>query len=200
MKKLVCEICKGTNIEMRAWIDPNTNEVKQSCDCGRDDNWCNDCQENVYFLSKKVKKQKRKPKNEVEIPQADFTKISKRHFDKHLYGNTSRCKYKNQILSFFSSDEDVEGLFLFCFSYQRRYYSAFRDKTLPDAILEKQIMDVLFPENKSFHYKGWLCKYNANDSMFHLYTPEEMEQLAGFRICEMELSTPIQAIEFINHY
>ena len=131
---------------------------------------------------------------------ADFTKTTRRHFEKRMYESITRCRYKNKILSFFSSEKDVQGLFLYLFSYQGRYYSAFRDKSLTDATLEKQLMNVLFPENKSFHYKGWLCKYNAEDSMFYLYTPEEMEQPAGFRNCEMELSTPTHAIEFINHY
>jgi hypothetical protein len=48
--KLVCELCGGTNIEQRAWVDPNTDIVLDSCSDGEiDDNWCNDCNEPVKF-------------------------------------------------------------------------------------------------------------------------------------------------------
>jgi len=138
--------------------------------------------------------------NEGERAPIGFTKTTRRDFEKHQYGNISRCRYKNKILSFFSSEKEIQGLFLFFFSHQGQYYSAFRDKRLPDDTLEKQIQSFLHPENKSFVYDGWLCRFDANDMLFHLYTPGEMEQPAGLRISEMEVSTPTQAIEFINCY
>ena len=89
---------------------------------------------------------------------------------------------------------------MFLFSCQGRYYKAFRDANLSDETLDRQIMSCLYPDNKSFVHAGWLCKFDANDRLFHLYTPDEMEQPAGFRNSEMEVSTPAQAIEFINCY
>jgi len=128
----------------------------------------------------------------------DFTKTTKREFETHMYGNISRCCYKNKILSFFASEKEAQGQFFF--SHNERYYKALREKSLTDGILEQQIMNFLYPDNKSFVYRGWLCKYITNDGLFHLFTPNELEQPAGFRNPEMEVSTPAQAIEFINCY
>lgn len=36
-----CSKCKGTNIQVKAWIDPNTNEYIS--DIEGDDCWCEDC-------------------------------------------------------------------------------------------------------------------------------------------------------------
>ncbi len=52
MKKiLVCEKCGGTEIQILAWVDANTNEYKE--DNGfiiNDDNrWCEVCSEHVGF-------------------------------------------------------------------------------------------------------------------------------------------------------
>lgn len=52
MKKtiLVCSECKGKNIDVRAWVDANTNIY--ASDIGNDDindNWCNDCEDHVKF-------------------------------------------------------------------------------------------------------------------------------------------------------
>lgn len=48
--KLVCENCGGTNIETKAWVDVNTNEVLDDCSDGDiEDNWCRDCCSHVYF-------------------------------------------------------------------------------------------------------------------------------------------------------
>ena len=138
--------------------------------------------------------------NEGERPPTGFTKTTRRDFETHQYGNIARCRYKNKILSFFSSEKEVQGLFLFFFSHQGRYYRAFRDKSLSDAILENQIISFLYPENKSFVYAGWLCRFDAKDMLFHLYTPGEREHPEEFRNSEMEVSSPGQAIEFINCY
>lgn len=48
--KFVCAICGGTNIETRAWIDPNDDIVLDSCSDGEtNDNWCRDCDSHVDF-------------------------------------------------------------------------------------------------------------------------------------------------------
>ena len=128
----------------------------------------------------------------------DFAKTTKREFETHMYGNISRCRYKNKILSFFASEKEARGQFFF--SHNERYYKTLREESITDGILEQQIMNFLYPDNKSFAYRGWLCKYVTNDGLFHLFTPNELEQPAGFRNPEMEVSTPAQAIEFINCY
>ena len=51
MSKLVCENCGGTNIQTRAWIDANTNEITDADGGGdRDDNWCEDCEQHLLFV------------------------------------------------------------------------------------------------------------------------------------------------------
>ena len=48
--KLVCSRCKGTNIETRAWIDPNDDTILDNCSDGdSDDNWCRDCDNHCSF-------------------------------------------------------------------------------------------------------------------------------------------------------
>ena len=51
---LVCKNCGGTNIETKAWMNPNTNALvsEMESDC-EDDNWCNDCQEHYEFITRK---------------------------------------------------------------------------------------------------------------------------------------------------
>ena len=131
---------------------------------------------------------------EAHVPETAFMSTTRKDFETRLYGNITRCRYKNKILSFFSSEKEAGGLLFFFFSHQGRYYRALRDKNLSDAVLEQQMMNFLYPDNKSFHYAGWHCKFNTADMMFYLYTP------AGYRYPEMEVSTPMQAIEFINCY
>jgi hypothetical protein len=138
--------------------------------------------------------------NEDNNPENDFIITTRKDFETHQYGNIIRCRYKNKILSFFSSEKEAKSLLFFYFSHQGLYYRALREKSLTDAVLEQQVMSFLYPNNKSFMYSGWLCKFNSADMLFHLYTPTEMEQPAGFRNSEMEASTPAQAIEFINCY
>ena len=137
---------------------------------------------------------------ENDDQETEFIKTTKKDFETHQYGNITRCRHKNKILSFFSSEQEAQALLLFFFSHGGRYYRALREKDLPDAVLERQMMNFLYPDNKSFHYAGWFCRFNRDDLMFYLYTPSEMEQPTGFRNSEMEVSTPAQAIEFINCY
>jgi hypothetical protein len=50
---LVCVQCGGTNIETKAWIDPNTHEyIGEIEGSDSDDNWCHTCEEHVDFQSK----------------------------------------------------------------------------------------------------------------------------------------------------
>ena len=45
--KYTCFECGKTNVQIRAWIDPNTDEVMDSDNLDRNDIWCGDCQDHV---------------------------------------------------------------------------------------------------------------------------------------------------------
>ena len=46
-----CAECNGTNIETKAWIDPNDDTVLDLASDGDiDGNWCRDCNEHVDFI------------------------------------------------------------------------------------------------------------------------------------------------------
>jgi len=137
-------------------------------------------------------------KESEQVPDAGFTKTTKRDFETHMNGIISRCRFKNKILSFFSSEKEAQGQFFF--SHNERYYKALRDESLTDAVLEQQIMDFLYPDKKSFNYLGWFCKFDMKEGVFHLITPHELEQPTGFKSSKMEVLTPVQAIDFINGY
>lgn len=50
---LVCEDCGKTNIQVKAWIDANTNRyISDAGDGDSGDNWCDDCQDHTTFMSK----------------------------------------------------------------------------------------------------------------------------------------------------
>jgi len=128
-----------------------------------------------------------------------FQETTKKDFDIHLYNNITRCRYQNRVLSFFSSEREVQRP-IFFFAHQGRCFKALQDKSVSDDSLDRNIINFLFPDKKSFAYKGWFCRFDAKEMLFHLYTPNEMEQPAGTRYSEMEASSPSQAIEFINSY
>lgn len=48
---LVCERCGSREIQMMAWVDPNTSECTSTIDADSDDRWCDTCQEHVWFCS-----------------------------------------------------------------------------------------------------------------------------------------------------
>ena len=48
---LVCQECGSREIQMMAWVDPNTLEYASSIDADADDQWCEACQEHVWFCS-----------------------------------------------------------------------------------------------------------------------------------------------------
>lgn len=51
---LVCEICGSEHILTKSWTDPNTDVVNHNMDSDdTDDNWCEECQQHVGFVSKK---------------------------------------------------------------------------------------------------------------------------------------------------
>jgi len=88
----------------------------------------------------------------------------------------------------------------FFFSHDERYFKSLRDESSTDAVLEQQVMNFLYPDNKSFYYQGWFCMFDVKERLFRLFTPNEREQPAGVRNSEMEVATPAQAMEFINCY
>ena len=55
---LVCDECGGTNIQVLAWVNANTNEyISESCN-DENDRWCEDCNTHVDFKEKKPRKKK----------------------------------------------------------------------------------------------------------------------------------------------
>ena len=46
---LVCDECGSREIQMMAWVDPNTSECTSTIDADSDDRWCDTCQEHVWF-------------------------------------------------------------------------------------------------------------------------------------------------------
>ena len=49
----VCECCGSRDIQVRAWVDGNTNEYISDIDDSDDDFWCDSCEEAHYFVSMK---------------------------------------------------------------------------------------------------------------------------------------------------
>ena len=54
--------------------------------------------------------------------------------------------------------------------------------------------------DKTFKYKGWLCEWNEKESMYYLYTPDELEQPKGFREPDIELGTREYCKQHINNF
>lgn len=53
---LVCEQCGGDNIQVKAWVNANTNEfINDASDGEGEDNWCTDCNMAVEFVSEDEK-------------------------------------------------------------------------------------------------------------------------------------------------
>lgn len=59
MKKSIntyyCRCCGGTNIQVMAWVDANTNEYCSDVNtpCEEEDTWCDDCEEHTGILTLK---------------------------------------------------------------------------------------------------------------------------------------------------
>lgn len=51
MSYLICEICKSDDIEIKKWVNPNTNEIGDTTSDGEmQDNYCNNCQAHTEFI------------------------------------------------------------------------------------------------------------------------------------------------------
>ena len=48
---LVCSKCGGSNIQLLAWIDANTNEYRNEGTNEYEDKWCEDCSSHTFFTS-----------------------------------------------------------------------------------------------------------------------------------------------------
>jgi hypothetical protein len=132
----------------------------------------------------------RPDENTAGTPVPRFEETTRREFYTHLYGNVLRCRLQNRILSFFSSEKEASGLLLFFFSHQGRYYRAFRDRSLTDTALDWGMTNCLYPDHKSFSYRGWLCCFSCEDGLFHLFMPSGREQPADMRCSEMDGPRP----------
>jgi hypothetical protein len=139
---------------------------------------------------KTEKPEKRPYVNAAGMSVSGFEETTLREFHAHMYGNTTRCRLQDRILSFFSSEKEASGLHLFFFSHRGRYYRAFRDRNLTDAALDREMMNFLYPDSKSFFYRGWLCRFSREDSLYYLFTPCEQEQPSAIQCSEMEASHP----------
>lgn len=42
-----CTKCKGTNVQIISWVNPNTNETDRCDDIDINEQWCQDCEEHV---------------------------------------------------------------------------------------------------------------------------------------------------------
>lgn len=54
----VCDECGSTDIQMQAWVDPNTRIFIGATGIDRDDNWCEECEELLPFCSRKEFKER----------------------------------------------------------------------------------------------------------------------------------------------
>lgn len=72
LKTLYCSQCGGIHLQVKAWVDANTNEYISDTD--DDDVWCDDCEENVNpaTLSQLWSKLSKVPVNENDEIEEDF--------------------------------------------------------------------------------------------------------------------------------
>ena len=49
MSKYICNVCGSEDIEVKAWVKANTDEVVEWCDDESPECWCNDCGEMTTF-------------------------------------------------------------------------------------------------------------------------------------------------------
>lgn len=50
MNKLYCNKCGSSNVQLEAWINPNTNEIIDVYSSGQE--WCDDCEEETVLLTR----------------------------------------------------------------------------------------------------------------------------------------------------
>lgn len=48
---LVCEKCGGSNIQILAWVDANTNEYKEEHINDINSKWCENCKEHINLIN-----------------------------------------------------------------------------------------------------------------------------------------------------
>ncbi|HPC10137.1 MAG TPA: hypothetical protein PLN85_03600 [archaeon] len=51
---LVCSECGSEDIEVKTWVNPNTNEIGDVVSNEEEDCWCNDCQEHCTLKLKTI--------------------------------------------------------------------------------------------------------------------------------------------------
>jgi hypothetical protein len=54
---VVCGACGGSNVEVAAWVNPNTGEVVDEFGSwdSLDTNWCHDCDAHVELVDRQAK-------------------------------------------------------------------------------------------------------------------------------------------------
>ena len=51
---LVCAECGSPNVQIKMWVNPNTNEIGDGVSDGEsDDNWCCDCERHPNLITYK---------------------------------------------------------------------------------------------------------------------------------------------------
>jgi len=48
----VCEKCNDPKVQIKAWVDANTNKVIERLPMRDDSAWCDNCGEHVYIVEK----------------------------------------------------------------------------------------------------------------------------------------------------
>ena len=48
--KYTCEKCGGDNVQVKAWVNPNTNEIIETMSDEVEDCWCEDCEEHIEII------------------------------------------------------------------------------------------------------------------------------------------------------
>ena len=102
-----------------------------------------------------------------------------------------------------SFNQGLKNLFYLADMENRRKLVKAFPKFFGDEVSEFGIYkDVPQPDKKTknFRHKGWLCQWSDEIQSYVLYTPDELEQPAGFREAEFECNTIDACKAFINSY
>lgn len=51
LSTLYCPCCGSIDVEIRAWVNPNTKTIGDRSSDAIKDNWCNNCEEHVKLLT-----------------------------------------------------------------------------------------------------------------------------------------------------
>ncbi len=52
MSILVCKECKSEEVELKTWVNPNTNEIGDIVSADVCDTWCRHCMKHVELVTK----------------------------------------------------------------------------------------------------------------------------------------------------